>query len=50
MKKLHGDGDTIRIGLEIQCIPYAGFFLFIFNFNCFQLFCIGATIRTGGDI
>ena len=23
---LHGNGDTIRIGREIQCLPYAGFF------------------------
>ena len=24
---LHGKGDTIRIGQEIQCVQYAGFFL-----------------------
>ena len=23
---LHGNGDTIRNGKEIQCLPYAGFF------------------------
>ena len=25
-KRIHGNGDTIRIGHEIQCLPYAGFF------------------------
>ena len=24
---LLGNGDTIRIGQEIQCLPYVGFFL-----------------------
>ena len=27
---LHGKGDTIRIGKEIQCLLYAGFFLLSF--------------------
>ena len=26
---LHGNGDTMRIGQEIQCLPYAGF-----SFEC----------------
>ena len=26
---LHGNGETIRIGREIQCLPYAGFLLSI---------------------
>ena len=25
---LHGNGDTIRIGREIQCLPYSRFFNF----------------------
>ena len=30
LKKCHGIGDTIYISQEIQCLPYAGFFLYIF--------------------
>ena len=26
---LYGNGDTIRIGQEIQCLPYAGFLLLL---------------------
>ena len=28
---LHGNGDTIRIGQEIQCLQYAGFFVCIWK-------------------
>ena len=31
MKKCHGNDDTIRIGWEIQCLPYAGFFKYFIN-------------------
>ena len=27
---LHGNGDTLRLGREIQCLPYAGFFSLLF--------------------
>ena len=27
-------GPTIRIGRESWCLPYAGFFLILFIFNC----------------
>ena len=30
--KLHGGGDTIRIGQEMLCLPYAGFFCHNFIF------------------
>ena len=26
LKKFHGSGDIMRIGQEIQCLSYAGFF------------------------
>ena len=29
---LHGNGDSIQIGQEIQCLPYAFFFSFSFSF------------------
>ena len=30
---LHGNGDTIRIGREIQCLPYAGFYCYSMTEN-----------------
>ena len=39
---LHGSGDTIGIGREIQCLPYAGFF-----FKCQKLVKLKATISYG---
>ena len=27
-KNFHGNGDTIRIGRKIQCLPYALFFIY----------------------
>ena len=33
---LHGNGDTICISRKIQCLLYAGFFLWLFRF--FQIF------------
>ena len=32
-KKKNGISASIRIGREIQCLPYAGFFVFVFVFE-----------------
>ena len=36
LKIFHGNGATIRIGQEIYCLPYAGFFILVKDFTPYE--------------